>query len=46
MMISCPEEIAWKMGFIDDAKLEACAETMKSNDYGQYLYGILKDGTV
>jgi len=46
MMISCPEEIAWKMGFINDAQLEACAATMKSNDYGQYLYGILEDGTV
>jgi glucose-1-phosphate thymidylyltransferase len=42
MMISCPEEIAWKMGFIDDAQLEANAETMKSNDYGQYLYDLLK----
>ena len=46
MMISCPEEIAWKMGFIDDAQLEKCAETMKSNDYGKYLYSILSDGTV
>ena len=46
MMISCPEEIAWKMGFIDDAQLESCAATMKSNDYGKYLYEVLKDGTV
>ncbi len=44
MMISCPEEIAWKMGFIDDAQLENLAETMKSNGYGQYLFGLLKDG--
>ena len=44
MMISCPEEIAWKMGFIDDAQLETLAGTMKSNDYGQYLYALLKDG--
>jgi len=46
MMISCPEEIAWKMGFIDDKQLEANAETMKSNDYGQYLYDLLKDGSL
>ena len=44
MMISCPEEIAWKRGFIDDAQLEKLADSMKSNDYGQYLYSILKDG--
>ncbi|MEM6258955.1 MAG: glucose-1-phosphate thymidylyltransferase RfbA [Planctomycetota bacterium] len=44
MMISCPEEIAWKMGFIDDTQLESRAATMKSNEYGQYLYGLLKDG--
>ena len=44
MMIFCPEEIAWKMGFIDDDQLEALAGAMKSNDYGQYLYEILRDG--
>jgi len=44
MMISCPEEIAWKMGFIDDSQLEKCAESMKSNDYGQYLFDLLSDG--
>ena len=43
MMISCPEEIAWKMGFIDDAQLEACAQTMDSNAYGQYLYTLLEE---
>lgn len=44
MMISCPEEIAWKMGFIEDAQLEKLAGTMKSNAYGQYLFEILRDG--
>ena len=43
MMIGCPEEIAWKMGFIDAAKLEEHAETMKSNGYGQYLKQLLAD---
>lgn len=44
VMISCPEEIAWQEGFIDDAQLEKLAETMKSNEYGQYLFALLKDG--
>ena len=43
MMIGCPEEIAWKMGFIDAAKLEEHAEKMKSNGYGQYLKQLLAD---
>ena len=43
MMIGCPEEIAWKMGFIDAAKLEEHADLMKSNGYGQYLKQLLAD---
>ncbi len=43
MMISCPEEIAYKMGFIDAAKLEQAAESMKSNSYGQYLFQLLHE---
>ncbi len=37
MTISCPEEIAWRMGFIDDAQLAALAEPMRQNQYGQAL---------
>lgn len=37
MMISCPEEIAFRMRFISDAQLRKLAENMKSNSYGQYL---------
>ena len=37
LMISCPEEIAYRMGFIDRSQLLALAETLKSNAYGQYL---------
>ena len=43
-MISCPEEIAWRMGFIDDKQLEKLANEMKNNSYGQYLFDLLKDG--
>jgi glucose-1-phosphate thymidylyltransferase len=42
-MISCPEEIAWRMGFIDDAQLEKLAEEMKNNGYGQYLLQLLRE---
>ena len=37
MTISCPEEIAWRMGFIDDAQLAALAHPMRQNQYGQAL---------
>lgn len=37
MMISCVEEIAYRMGFIDKEGLIACAQKTISNDYGQYL---------
>jgi glucose-1-phosphate thymidylyltransferase len=37
LMISCPEEIAYRMGFIDKAQLLELAESLKSNAYGQYL---------
>ncbi|MEO0587646.1 MAG: glucose-1-phosphate thymidylyltransferase RfbA [Planctomycetota bacterium] len=43
-MISCPEEIAWQMGFIDDAQLEALGSELSKNEYGQYLLDVLKDG--
>lgn len=37
MMISCPEEIAYRMGFIDEDQLRAVAAEFISNEYGQYL---------
>jgi len=43
-MISCPEEIAWRMRFIDDAKFRAAGEQMDKNSYGEYLLEILRDG--
>jgi glucose-1-phosphate thymidylyltransferase len=41
MMISCPEEIAFRMGFIDEAQLRDCAEKLAGNAYGQYLFKLL-----
>jgi glucose-1-phosphate thymidylyltransferase len=43
MMISCPEEIAYRMGYIDAAQLEKLANQMKSNSYGEYLLRLLKE---
>jgi glucose-1-phosphate thymidylyltransferase len=43
LKIACPEEIAYRMGYIDAAQLEKLAEPMKKNAYGQYLLGVLRD---
>jgi glucose-1-phosphate thymidylyltransferase len=37
LMISCPEEIAYRMGFIDIDRLRQQAERMSQNNYGEYL---------
>lgn len=45
MMISCPEEIAFRMGYIDAIALRRQAASMESNDYGRYLLR-LADGLI
>ncbi len=42
MMISCPEEIAYRMGFIEADQLRAEATKMSSNGYGAYLLRLLE----
>jgi glucose-1-phosphate thymidylyltransferase len=37
LKIGCPEEIAFRMGFIDRDKLRALAEPLKKTGYGRYL---------
>ncbi len=44
MMISCPEEIAYRMGTIDREQLMRQGQLMKSNDYGQYLIRLAQAG--
>jgi glucose-1-phosphate thymidylyltransferase len=43
LKVACPEEIAFRSGWIDAAALEALAEPMKKNGYGQYLQRVLRD---
>jgi glucose-1-phosphate thymidylyltransferase len=40
--IGCPEEIAWRRGFIDDDGLRTRAETLAKSGYGDYLLGLLE----
>ena len=43
LKIACPEEIAYRMGYIGASELEALAEPMKKNSYGEYLLAVLRD---
>lgn len=43
LKIACPEEIAWRAGFIDDAQFERLAEPYKKNGYGKYLLQVMQD---
>ncbi len=43
LKIACPEEIAYRRGYIDAPQLEALAEPLLKSGYGQYLLGILRD---
>jgi glucose-1-phosphate thymidylyltransferase len=43
MKISCPEEIAWRRGFILDAQLERLANEQMMSGYGRYLHFLLRE---
>ncbi|WP_035822642.1 glucose-1-phosphate thymidylyltransferase RfbA [Janthinobacterium sp. RA13] len=43
LKIACPEEIAYRRGYIDAAKLKALAQPLKKNAYGQYLLRLLEE---
>jgi glucose-1-phosphate thymidylyltransferase len=44
LKVACPEEIAYRSGWIGAAQLEALAQPMLKNGYGQYLLQVLKGG--
>jgi glucose-1-phosphate thymidylyltransferase len=43
MMISCPEEIAWRMGYIDSDQLVQLAASLGGNRYREYLLNLLEN---
>ncbi len=46
LKIACPEELAWRLGYIDDAAFEALGRSLTKSGYGQYLLALLRDGAV
>jgi glucose-1-phosphate thymidylyltransferase len=43
LMVSCPEEIAYRMGYIDNVELRKVVKTMADNRYSQYLQRLLEE---
>ena len=43
LKIACPEEIAFRAGWIDAEQVRKAAEPLKKNDYGQYLLRLLQE---
>ncbi|MBO4287292.1 MAG: glucose-1-phosphate thymidylyltransferase RfbA [Kiritimatiellae bacterium] len=46
LKIACPEEIAWRQGFIDNEEFSELAKKLKKSSYGQYLIHLLKRGNI
>ena len=44
LKIACPEEIAWRMGYIDSAQLRRLADALLKSGYGEYLHDLLERG--
>lgn len=43
LKVACPEEVAWRQGWVSDGKLEQLAQAYAKTAYGQYLLGLLKE---
>jgi glucose-1-phosphate thymidylyltransferase len=46
LKIACPEEIAYRLGWIDAAALERFGQALAKSGYGQYLLGLLRDPVI
>ena len=44
LKVACPEEIAWRLGWIDDAQVERLAAPLLKTGYGRYLRAMLSEG--
>jgi glucose-1-phosphate thymidylyltransferase len=44
LKIACPEEVSWRMGYIDAGALEALAHPLLKSGYGEYLLTVLRQG--
>lgn len=43
LKVACPEEIAWRSGWINDEQLEKMAQMLAKSSYGRYLNGLMSD---
>jgi glucose-1-phosphate thymidylyltransferase len=43
LKVACPEEIAWRLGFLDDQDLRKRGEALVKSGYGNYLLGLLEE---
>jgi glucose-1-phosphate thymidylyltransferase len=41
LKVACPEEVAWRQGWIDDQQLERCAVALGKSSYASYVHGLL-----
>ena len=46
LKIACPEEIAYRLGYIDAAGVERLGQAMAKNGYGQYLLALLREPNI
>ena len=43
LKVACPEEVAFRMGYIDAGQLETLAKPLEKSGYGQYLKSVLSE---
>jgi glucose-1-phosphate thymidylyltransferase len=46
LKIACPEEIAYRLGYIDASRVERLGQAMAKNGYGQYLLALLREPNI